>query len=174
MNRYITIILLILASSTHAADSFDPTTNQLTIPSVVVSGIPYQNVLVKLNNFSVVSIGSKGSITCSNATLQGMYLYSYTSTKEGVPFSEVGFEYYDGKGNIVDKSADSGVQAIDTSLGTYSINPDCTGVSTYSANENYNIFVSPDGDSFTFIEYDPGTVVSGVEKRVSAVGVVGN
>jgi len=56
MNKYIATLLLVSASSANA-DNFDPSTSLLTIPSVIISGTAYKNVVLKLNNFNVVSVG---------------------------------------------------------------------------------------------------------------------
>jgi hypothetical protein len=51
-----------------------------------------------------------------------------------------------------------------TKHGTY-INSDCTGTSL-EAGAHYSFVVSPDGNTTTWMETDPGTVVSGTEVRL--------
>ena len=56
MNKYAaTLLLLVSAPSTHAVDSFDANTQTLTIPSVMVGVTAYNNVTLKLNNFTVLA-----------------------------------------------------------------------------------------------------------------------
>ena len=58
MNKTINIIAAItLAVSAHAyADTYDPATNQLTIPSITVDGVTYNDVVVTVGR--IISIGS--------------------------------------------------------------------------------------------------------------------
>jgi hypothetical protein len=83
--------------------------------------------------------------TCSEATLRGTYLFAYqgVETKENdhVPFASAGY------GEISRNEPFSG---------TYTVNEDCTGTSTYTDGTHFDEFIAPDGSMFTFVQTDPG------------------
>lgn len=56
--------LMILPNLVHATDSFDTTTNVLTIPKVQIGATQYSNVTVKIGTYSIVNVGN-----ASNATI---------------------------------------------------------------------------------------------------------
>jgi hypothetical protein len=105
-----------------------------------------------------------------NATLHGPYIVFGTGTIVGVgPVTAVGVETWDGQGNTVatyTASVNGNVYPGITVTGTYSVNPDCTGSNAESDGSHYNIVVSPDGNSTTWIQTDAGTVISGTETRL--------
>lgn len=45
-----------------AADTFDPATNTLTLDSVTIGGIKYPNVVVRLNQFTVLGVGNSAPV----------------------------------------------------------------------------------------------------------------
>ena len=101
-------------------------------------------------------------------------IYSYQST--GVltqPISEIytelGVETFDGKGNIVNKylSGGFGDEMFYPSTGTYTINEDCTGMSTYDDGSRYATVVNPDGSGFKWVQVDENNYVAGVSTRIS-------
>lgn len=115
---------------------------------------------------------------CSTRTLAGTYIYSShgVSTSGGSDvYFEAGMESYDGRGNVVNVwvgSDSTDPASPERETGTYVINGDCTGTVTYTNGAVYSIFVSPTGDSFTFVKAGkvPGGTPnsnSGDEKRVS-------
>jgi hypothetical protein len=74
MRKYFITLLLFCSTSALAVDTYDETTNILNIDAVVVDGIQYNNVVVRLNAFDVISVGSSipiddGTVseTCSDA-----------------------------------------------------------------------------------------------------------
>jgi hypothetical protein len=77
---------------------------------------------------------------CSNATLRGSFGYTSTGTllpsaappPFAGPFAEIGRQTFDGAGNTeatATLSANGNIVRV-TIVGTYSVNPDCTGVMT--------------------------------------------
>jgi hypothetical protein len=53
--------------------------------------------------------------------------------------------------------------------GTYTVEEDCTGSSTYTDGTRYDTFVAPDGSMFTFVQTKPSEwVTSGFEQRGTA------
>jgi hypothetical protein len=55
-----------------------------------------------------------------------------------------------------------------TVTGTYTVNPNCTASLAESDGSHYKFVVAPDGNTASWIEIDPGTVVSGTEVRMKA------
>lgn len=104
---------------------------------------------------------------CSNASLQGHYTYWLQGfDSAGKPFAEVGQEHFDGAGNIATKSNAAGSATMSEDKGTYTINADCSGTSTYASGGAYNIFVAPSGDSFVFSSSKEGVIQAGENTRV--------
>jgi hypothetical protein len=114
---------------------------------------------------------------CSLATLQGVYIYAYNGfaieNGKQSPAAFAGQEVYYGDGTM------SGVYSVSLNgtivqhipyTGTYTLNEDCRGSLTSteeSGTFHYDHFVDPSGDGFSWVQTDPDTVASGVERRVS-------
>lgn len=109
----------------------------------------------------------KLSKVCSLSTLKGRYLFSASGKDAGNDFSFAGSEQFDGNGTITTKQSVNGSSAIIHITGTYTLDSDCTGSSSYSDNTHYNLFVSPDGSIFNYIQTDPGAIIAGEEKRIA-------
>ena len=107
-----------------------------------------------------------------DATKHGTYVVYGTGTVVGVgPAVAVGEITYDGHGNTLATftlNVNGSVQTHIDVPGTYTINSDCTGTSL-EAGAHYSFVVSPDGNTTTWMETDPGTVVSGTEVRLKPV-----
>lgn len=107
-----------------------------------------------------------------DATKHGTYVVYGTGTVVGVgPAVAVGEITYDGHGNTqatFTLNVNGNVQTHTGVPGTYSINSDCTGTSL-EAGAHYSFVVSPDGNTTTWMETDPGIVVSGTEVRLTPV-----
>jgi hypothetical protein len=80
---------------------------------------------------------------CSNRTLNGDYGFALEGTIIGpeIPLRGVVMQHYDGRGHImqVDHIVDGGnppAQEWTPGSGTYSVNPDCTGVAVIKSNSN--------------------------------------
>jgi hypothetical protein len=118
--------------------------------------------------------GAAARERCSERTLRGTYLWADNGVDAttGQPFAGAGYEYYDGNGNIEGVSTANSDGAITSGPfeGTYEVNEDCTGRSTYPGTPEfkYDLFIHPEGDMFTWVQTDPPEgVVSAVEQRVS-------
>jgi hypothetical protein len=91
------------------------------------------------------------------------------------PFAAAELVVFDGKGNIrgIGSSNLNGdvTSPPEQFSGTYTVNADCTGTSTYPGDGfeyKYDLFIAPDGSMFTFVQTNPtGSVASGVERRVT-------
>jgi hypothetical protein len=79
--------------------------------------------------------GAEARVTCDVSTLRGTYVYRdhgvYSNT--GEQFAGAGREYFDGNGTVRGKltSNVNGAISRESFQGTYEVNPDCTGRSTY-------------------------------------------
>jgi hypothetical protein len=123
--------------------------------------------------------GAAARERCSEDTLHGTYLTAYdgvgTAEPEMGPFAAAELEWYDGEGNIrgIGSSNLNGevTSPPEQFSGTYTVNADCTGTSTYPGDGfeyKYDLFIAPDGSMFTFVQTSPtGSVASGVERRVT-------
>ena len=117
---------------------------------------------------------------CSNAKLRGSFGYTSTGTllpsaappPFAGPFGEIGRQTFDGYGNTeatATLSANGNIVRV-TIVGTYSVNPDCTGTMTLSVSPlgltvNADFVVVRDGAEFQAIGTDPGVVETRVYKR---------
>jgi hypothetical protein len=116
--------------------------------------------------------------TCSAATLKGRYQFASAGyqmvSNAAVPLAVAGFDTYDGRGSLVSNSTlIVGGSVIFENLvvptGTYIVKKDCTGTVNLGANGVVlNIFVSPNGDAFDYVQTAPsGSVLAGTIRRIS-------
>jgi hypothetical protein len=107
-----------------------------------------------------------------NATLRGTYLVAGSGTIVSVgPISAVGEVTFDGRGNSIatyTASVNGAIHKGVTVTGTYTVNPDCTASHAESDGSHYDYVVAPDGNRVSWVETDPGTVVSGTEVRLKS------
>jgi len=105
-----------------------------------------------------------------NATLHGTYMLHGTGTIVNVgPISAVGEVTFDGQGNSTatyTASVNGTIHKGVTVTGTYAVNLDCTATHAESDGSHYSYVVTPDGNKVTWIETDPGVVISGTEIRL--------
>jgi len=107
-----------------------------------------------------------------NATLNGTYVVSGSGTITGVGQVTALVEHtWDGQGHTVATntiSANGNILHV-TVTGTYTVNPNCTASLAESDGTHYKFVVAPDGNTASWIEIDPGTVVRGTEVRLKPV-----
>jgi hypothetical protein len=95
--------------------------------------------------------------TCSNATLQGLFVFSasgFNLPASGalVPKAIVEFIRFDGHGGLTVPAATANIggtisRSPPGGLGSYSVMPDCTGTLAFGPpGPTFDIFVSPRGD----------------------------
>jgi hypothetical protein len=120
--------------------------------------------------------GAAARATCDLGTLRGTYLLAYhgVDATTGKPFAWAGYEYFDGNGNIegvFSSNFDGVVTRRESFQGTYEVNADCTGRSTFPGDVEYkyDLFIDPGGDMLTWVQTKPrrSEVVSAVEQRVT-------
>src|SRR6476469_760876 len=63
-----TLACLLAANSAMAVNTFDPTTNKLSLDSVVINGVVYNNVVVTLKSFTLNSVGTSAPYAAVTAT----------------------------------------------------------------------------------------------------------
>ena len=104
---------------------------------------------------------------CSVATLKGHYTYWAQGTDAaGKATAEVGQEHYDGAGKLTSMNSTAGSTAFSQDNGTYTVNDDCSGTSTYDSGASYNFFIAPSGENFVFTSTNEGIVQAGENTRV--------
>ena len=117
---------------------------------------------------------------CSKATLQGGFGYNSTGTllpsyvppPFAGPFAEVGRQTFDGKGDteaIATLSANGNIIRI-TAVGTYTVNPDCSGSMTLSVSplgitSTTYFVIDDDGLEIRTIATDSGLVETRVYRK---------
>jgi hypothetical protein len=113
---------------------------------------------------------------CSNNTLRG----SYAQTGSGVitappdqagPFANVGTLVFDGLGGVTGVLVANGSSAQATEIGTYKVNPDCTGTYTveidpFGITSNAFFAIDTNGDELEIIVTDPGSAITCVAKKL--------
>lgn len=118
---------------------------------------------------------------CNNMTLKGVWVNSlrgqiFLPDGTSLVLTGVTKSTYDGLGNSTQLDA-SGVNGNvpagwRTGTGTYTVNPDCTGIETISfpgqADIHAQFVVSPSGNKLHFVNIDPGTSLSGEADRFDA------
>ena len=138
---------------------------------LVITCVSFFSIGYSISSFAGFNDYFHRTNPCSDASLKGTYTYTEVGKDvNGNAFAESGIETYDGKGVMENKSFNTGGGS-SLSTGSYSINADCTGTAVFSDESSFNIYVSPYGDSFTFVQTSPSTpnkpLASGEEKRVS-------
>jgi hypothetical protein len=108
---------------------------------------------------------------CTVATLKGSYGYTVTGALAGGPtpgpFAAVGRLTFDGAGNFQNSrtiSRNGSIALRVQGVGTYNIDPDCTGTLTFAdggvVTLSTDIVIDADGDEFRMIATSPGTVLT--------------
>jgi hypothetical protein len=106
-----------------------------------------------------------GSSVCGTTrrrgTLHGRYLFAFDGVditgKNQAPFAGAGYEVFHGNGkvNSVQSANFNGqITSKEPFSGTYTVNADCTGTSTYDGSQ-YDLIIAPDGSMFTWVQTKP-------------------
>ncbi len=115
-----------------------------------------------------------GQSGCSEATLQGNYLFSvrteplHDSTDPRYPGAAAGIRTFDGAGNLTQVATVNGGGQIthDVDLpGTYTLGVDCTGTMTINGTRNWDIFVAPDGSEGLAIAIGDGVTTVAIASQ---------
>jgi hypothetical protein len=108
---------------------------------------------------------------CTVATLKGSFGYTVTGALAAGPtpgpFAAVGRIIFDGAGNfqnIRTISRNGAITSRAQGIGTYSVEPDCTGALTFTdggiVTLGTDIVIDADGNEFRMIATSPGTVLT--------------
>lgn len=92
MRKYLAPLALILAShSAFATNTFDPNSKKLTLDSVVMNGVTYNNVVVTLNDYALNSVGSSTPYTAASGkcTAADFTTAKFNSISLGMSASQV-------------------------------------------------------------------------------------
>ena len=122
-----------------------------------------------------VARAERVTASCGIYTLHGSYLFEAhgynivggvaqpKTILEGIDFN--------GDGTLVSPFATVSINGVilhsSGSLGTYTVNPDCTGTLSFTAGPSFDIFVEPSGRQLSMIQTAPGSpVFAGTVTRV--------
>ena len=133
--------------------------------------------LVALISTSMSAQAGDSHGTCSNATMHGTYVYSYTgyigTGGTLTRFAVAGLAVFNGDGTShgVWTTTIEGypIARLGTFRGRYRVNSDCSATET-DTDQNGNVFhyddfTSPGGEEISFVETDRSVVSSGTETR---------
>jgi hypothetical protein len=106
----------------------------------------------------------KATASCSLATLHGTYLFdgdgtALTDTGDH-PMAYAGSFYLNGDGELngyISSSVNGAVQSDVSYTGSYTVAANCTGTFTIASIIFDDLFASPSGNEFTFIQTDEAT-----------------
>lgn len=84
MNKYLPLCLLALSTSSFALDNFDVNTNILTVPEVRAGDVIYKNVIIELNDYSVLSFDSQIEVYSGGVEYVGSITFPH---KDNISFN---------------------------------------------------------------------------------------
>jgi len=111
--------------------------------------------------------------SCGAATLRGTYLFQGNgwslSSGTAKPVAFAGADHFDGAGHIRGNSTASinGVISRSAFTGTYRLARNCTGTFTIGTTLHFDLYPSPGGSAFTYIETDRGSVSAATGQRAT-------
>ena len=134
-----------------------------TLPKILVTVFVGMAVLAEV---PTVQAGEHEPKTCSNATLRGSFGLHATGIRSGSPVAAVGKVTFDGQGNVQSNTTRSlnGVISRVAEVGTYTVNPDCTGSMFFTGGE-IDFVIVDDGAELRAIAATPGTVTTQILRR---------
>lgn len=95
------------------------------------------------------------NLTCNNSILKGIYAYTVSGlTKQGTylkDYIEVGFDVFDGKGNMSSFSVNNLDRATYQNYATYQVDKECQGKVTYPNGGSFTMFTPISGDEFYYL-----------------------
>jgi len=122
--------------------------------------------MVVLGYVPKVQAGEDEQKTCSNATLRGSFGLHATGSRSGSPVAAVGKVTFDGQGNVQSSATRSfnGVISRVVEVGTYTVNPDCTG-SMFLTGGEIEFVIVDNGTELRAIAAAPGTVTTEILRK---------
>jgi len=115
--------------------------------------------------------------TCSEATLQGTFVYTSTGFIVAAPIpsivgpsAEVGTQYFDGRGGVTFtfNASQNGNIGPGTATGTYTVNRDCTGTFTEALpgfTAHFSFVIDDNWNGFQAICQDTGVVTTRIGRK---------
>jgi hypothetical protein len=162
-------------------------------------GVGYLGLHIGMGSPALADNGHGNGHGCNNRTLKGTYIFTQDGTESRAPsttqpngdrrpFGYAGIEKYDGRGNfdgintLATARRTDQVPTVEVSefveySGTYTVNPNCTVTWTSTDQDgftsNYHLFLSPDGEKFTFISVSAEVIIEDVPTLVQDIVGVG-
>ncbi len=129
--------------------------------------------------FGVTTINAPANAgdQCSMATMKGDYLYAQDglilgkSADKNQFFAQAGREQFDGKGGMsgIFSGNFNGTIVRGRYSGSYTMKADCSGTVTFTDNVkqvyHYDVFATPGGSEFVFVQTDSNSITSAYERR---------
>lgn len=131
------------------------------IPAVAISSA------VIAQNSAGQSITGTEPTSCSVDTLKGSYTYSIQGYREGKPYASAGFMSFNGSGQAAVMWTSSVERKQLFTTGTYTLNSNCSGQMTLDVTTVNNFYISPSGESFTFVRVSGDGVIGTDARRVT-------
>ena len=119
--------------------------------------------------FAPMGLYAQSACPQQSGTLNGPYVTHATGSIGGAPIAVVGVTTYDGHGNFTFSATISfnGSVSKGSGSGTYTVNRDCTGSQNFGPEiAHYDFVVNGGGREITYIQTDPGTVVTVTSTRL--------
>ncbi|WP_157872218.1 hypothetical protein [Streptomyces silaceus] len=111
-----------------------------------------------------------------STALTGTYLFASwglsVSATSSQPLAFAGSERCDGSGprkGISPPSLNGTITRDSSFTGTRTIAKNCTGTLTVGASLHFDLYIAPSGDSFAYVQTDPGSVSATTEQRATRV-----
>ncbi len=89
MRKYFATLLLLFSVNALATDTFDATTSILNIDAVILNGVKYNNVVIQLTGFNLISIGSYAPVTVSATCSTAFSIAQYNAITVGMTMGQV-------------------------------------------------------------------------------------
>jgi hypothetical protein len=138
------------------------------------TGIGRGIVVAALAILLISSLATQASAEgrCSNASLLGGYAFQVDGTNVNGPFAAVGKNTYDGRGHLkgVIYVSTNGTSFTSNYIGTYTLNPDCTGIKSATLDigltVNFRFVIDSNLREIRMIVTDSGFTVSGSARKL--------
>ena len=123
----------------------------------------HKSCLAVLLFATMIAVGSASAASCSNATLNGVWGFTFAGSGNGTVATTVGQISFDGKGSESGSQTQSVGGTIKTSTfsGTYSVAKNCTGTVVGSDGSTTNFVVDDSNKGAQIISTTSGLVYSG-------------
>ncbi len=122
-------------------------------------------VAVSSKSIAQNEIGPEAS--CSLKTLRGSYTYSIQGYRDGRPYASSGLMSFNGAGQVALIWTSSVERTQRSTTGTYIVDSNCSGQMTLDITTINNFYLSPSGDSFSFVRISGDGVIGTEAKRVT-------